>query len=147
EPVAFASVTTQQPPAARRTPTERSQHGDTVVDEYAWLKHKDDPETIAYLTAENAYTDVATGHLAGLRETIFNEIKKRTQETDLSVPVRKADYWYYTRTVEGKQYAIHCRTAVAAGEVDPPATDDGSPLSGEEVLIDGNLLAGDSDFF
>jgi oligopeptidase B len=140
-------VTTQQPPTASRTPTERSHHGDTVVDEYAWLSNKDDPETIAYLTAENAYTDAATAHLEGLRETLFNEIKNRTQETDLSVPVRKGDYWYYTRTVEGKQYAIHCRKALTPGEVDPPLTGDGSPLSGEEVLIDGNVLAGDSDFF
>ena len=64
----------------------------------------------------------------GLRETIFGEIKARTQETDLSVPVRKDGYWYYTRTVEGLQYGIHCRRPVADGEVDPPSTGDGSPL-------------------
>ena len=94
-------------------PTERTHHGDTVIDEYAWLADKDDPDTVAYLTAENAYTEARTADLAGLRETIFNEIKTRTQETDLSVPIRKGGYWYYTRTVEGQQYGIHCRRAVA----------------------------------
>ncbi|GAB7049001.1 S9 family peptidase [Catenuloplanes indicus JCM 9534] len=128
-------------------PTERTHHGDTVVDPYAWLTAKDDPETIAYLTAENEYTDAVTAHLAGLRDKIFNEIKERTQETDLSVPSRKGDYWYYSRTVEGSQYGIHCRRAVAPGETDPPIPADGAPLAGEEVLLDGNVLAEGHDFF
>jgi oligopeptidase B len=136
-----------QPPTAKRVPTERTQHGDTVIDEYAWLQNKDDPDTVEYLKAENVYTDAATAHLAGLRETLFNEIKTRTKETDLSVPSRKGGYWYYTRTVEGKQYGINCRRAVAPGEVDPPSTDDGAALPGEEVLLDGNALAEGSEFF
>jgi oligopeptidase B len=118
-----------------------------VVDEYAWLQKKDDPETIAYLEAENAYTEGATAHLNGLRDTLFNEIKTRTRETDLSVPARKGGFWYYTRTVEGKQYGIQCRRAAAIGEVDPPSTEDGAPLAGEEVLLDGNELAADKKFF
>src|SRR3954454_4024462 len=141
-------MTTQGgPPAAKRVPTERTHHGDTVPDDYAWLANKDDPDTIAYLTAENAYTDARTEHLAGLRETLFNEIKNRTQETDLSVPVRRGGYWYYTRTVEGQQYGIHCRRAVRDGEVDPPSTVDGTALDGEKVLLDSNVEAGDSEFF
>ncbi len=141
-------MTTQvTPPTAKRVPTERVHHGDTVTDEYAWLADKDDPDTIAYLTAENEYTEAMTADQAALRETVFNEIKTRTKETDLSVPVRKGGYWYYTRTVEGLQYGIHCRRAVAPGEVDPPSTDDGSPLPGEEILLDGNVEAGDSEFF
>ncbi len=137
----------QQQPVAKRVPTERTHHGDTVVDSYAWLAGKDDPDTVAYLTAENAYTEAATAHLAGLRATLFAETRRRTQETDLSVPVRKGAHWYYTRTVEGKQYAIHCRRAVADGEVEPPSTVDGAALAGEQVLLDGNALAGDSEFF
>ncbi|MDR7279763.1 S9 family peptidase [Catenuloplanes atrovinosus] len=136
-----------RPPIAKRVPTERTHHGDTVVDPYAWLTAKDDPETIAYLTAENEYTDTVTAHLAGLREKIFSEIKERTQETDLSVPSRKGGYWYYSRTVEGSQYGIHCRRAVAPGETDPPIPADGAPLDGEEVLLDGNALAEGHDFF
>jgi oligopeptidase B len=80
---------TIEPPEAKQIPSPRTFHGDTVIDEYAWLADKDDPDTIGYLTAENAYTDAATAQLAPLREQIFTEIKARTQESDLSVPVRK----------------------------------------------------------
>ncbi len=134
-------------PRARSEATQRVQHGDTVADEYAWLTDKDNPDTIAYLTAENAWTDAATAHLEPLRSTLFDEIKGRTQETDLSVPTRRGGYWYYTRTVEGGQYGIQCRRAVLAGETDPPVTTDGAPLDGEEVLLDGNVLAEGHDFF
>jgi oligopeptidase B len=134
-------------PRAKRTPRERTHHGDTVVDEYAWLADKDDPATLAHIEAENAYTGAATAHLAGLRERIFSEIKDRTQETDLSVPTRKGGFWYYERTVEGEQYAIRCRRAARPGEVAPPDTSDGAPLPGEQVLLDGNELAAGHDFF
>jgi oligopeptidase B len=132
---------------AQKISSERRHHGDTVLDEYAWLQAKDDPATIAYLTAENEFTEAATTDLAQLRETLFTEIKTRTQETDLSVPVRKGGHWYYTRTEEGKQYGINCRRAVRPGEVDPPTTGDGAPLDGEEVLLDGNALAEGHEFF
>ncbi|WP_182878138.1 S9 family peptidase [Microbispora sp. H10670] len=133
------------PPVAKKVPFERSHHGDTVVDEYAWLLKKDDPDTIAYLEAENAYTQETTAHLGDLQETIFKEIKGRTLETDLSVPTRKGAWWYYSRTEEGKQYGIQCR--VAADGDDPPKLEPGEPLPGEQVLLDGNELAGDSPFF
>ncbi len=132
---------------AKKVPHERVQHGDTIVDEYFWLADKGNPDTIGYLTAENAYTDARTAHLAGLREAVFGEIKARTQETDLSVPARKGGYWYYSRTVEGQQYSIQCRRAVQPGEVDPPATGEGAALPGEEILLDGNELAQGHDFF
>ncbi|SLH09662.1 protease II PtrBa [Mycobacteroides abscessus subsp. abscessus] len=90
-------------------PTERVHHGDVFVDEYEWLRDKKNPEVIAYLEAENAYTEAQTAHLSGLREKIFEEIKSRTQETDLSVPTRMGEYWYYSRSFEGKQYGVHCR--------------------------------------
>ncbi|BCJ59113.1 S9 family peptidase [Micromonospora endophytica] len=141
-------MTTETPvPVARRVPTERIHHGDTVVDEYAWLATKDDPETISYLAAENAWTEARTAHLAGLRTELFEEIRRRTQETDLSVPTRKGGHWYYTRTVAGQQYGVHCRRAVRAGEVAPPVSADGAPLEGEEILLDGNQLAEGHDFF
>ncbi|MEV0806443.1 S9 family peptidase [Micromonospora sp. NPDC050200] len=141
-------MTTETPaPVAKRVPAERTHHGDTVVDEYAWLAAKDDPATIAHLTAENAYTEARTAHLEGLRAELFEETRRRTQETDLSVPSRKDGYWYYTRTVEGQQYGVHCRRAVHDGETTPPVSVDGAPLDGEEVLLDGNLLAEGHDFF
>ncbi|GIJ29956.1 protease [Micromonospora qiuiae] len=141
-------MTTETPvPVARQVPTERVHHGDTVVDEYAWLAVKDDPETINYLNAENAWTEARTAHLSGMRAELFEEIRQRTQETDLSVPTRKGGYWYYTRTVQGQQYGVHCRRAVRDGETAPPISSDGAPLDGEEILLDGNLLAEGHDFF
>jgi oligopeptidase B len=136
-----------EPPIAKQVPRERTYHRDTVIDEYAWLADKDDPATIAYLKAENAYTEAATAGLAELRDQIFAEIKARTQESDLSVPVRKGGWWHYSRTVEGSQYSVHCRREVRPGEVIPPIPADGQPLEGEEVLLDGNELAAGHDFF
>jgi oligopeptidase B len=136
-----------EPPLARRIPSERTHHGDTFVDEYAWLADKQDPATIAYLEAENAYTAALTAGQAGLREAIFAEIRARTKETDLSVPVRNGGWWYYARTQEGKQYPVHCRRAVRPDDTGPPLTEDGAALDGEEVLVDGNVLAVGREYF
>ncbi|MEY2458698.1 MAG: oligopeptidase [Acidimicrobiaceae bacterium] len=122
-------------PIAPRKPHVRTFHGDEVVDEYYWLLDRDDPDTVAYLEAENAYTEAQTEHLGPLRERLFDEIKARVQETDLSVPARRGPWWYVTRTEEGKQYPIFCRR---------PAPDD---EANQIVLLDGNELAGDSPFF
>jgi oligopeptidase B len=135
------------PPVAKRVSSERTFHGDTFVDEYAWLADKTDPDTVAYLTAENNYTDKSTAHLVPLSKTIFGEIKRRTLETDLSLPVRKGPYWYYTRTIEGEQYGVQCRVVAEPGVIEPPSTSDGKPLPDEEILLDGNALAVGHDFF
>ena len=135
------------PPAARPIPAERSHHGDLVVDEYAWLASKNNPEAIAYLEAENAYLAAMTSGQAALQETIFGEIRARTQETDLSVPVRKGGWWYYTRTAEGQQYPLRSRCPADPGDTTPPTAGQDGPLPGEQVLLDGNELAGDSAFF
>ncbi|MGH3068334.1 MAG: S9 family peptidase [Streptosporangiaceae bacterium] len=135
------------PPAAARIRAERTHHGDTVIDEYAWLAGKDNPQTIAFLDAENAYTRAMTADQAPLRGAIFDEIKARTQETDLSVPARKGGWWYYSRTVEGKQYALHCRRAVRPEDTGPPGIGDANPPDGEEILLDGNELAAGQEFF
>jgi oligopeptidase B len=140
-------VPSQEPPAARRAPTERTHHSDTVVDEYAWLAAKEDPQTIAFLEGQNAYMAAVTTGQEALREAIFGEIKARTKETDLSVPLRKGGWWYYTRTIEGKQYGVQCRRAVRPDDSGPPMSADGAPLDGEEVLLDGNELAKGSEFF
>ncbi|SDD92052.1 S9 family peptidase [Glycomyces harbinensis] len=139
------SETQPAKPAAPRRDHPRSQHGDTVNDPYAWLKDPADPQTRDYLNAENAFTESRTAHLAGLRKAIFGEIKDRTQETDLSVPVRDGGWWYYGRTEEGKQYPIQCRLK-AAGDT-PPEIEAGVEVPGEEVLVDGNALAEGHDFF
>ncbi|WP_248964179.1 S9 family peptidase [Sphaerisporangium perillae] len=138
-------MSSDTPPVAKKVPAERTHHGDTVIDEYAWLTNKEDPDTVAYLEAENAFTQSRTEHLKDLQESIFQEIKGRTLETDLSVPTRKGGWWYYSRTEEGKQYGIQCRLQ-ASGDT-PPELKPGEPLEGERVLLDGNKLAGDSPFF
>jgi oligopeptidase B len=129
-----ASVPTVVPPIAKRLPVERRLHDETVVDEYAWLRERDDPDVVAYLEAENAYTREVLAPTSDLRQTVFEEIKARTQETDLTVPARKGPWWYYGRTVEGLQYAIRCRRA------------EEQDASTEQVLIDFNEVAGDSPY-
>ncbi|KZE90135.1 S9 family peptidase [Microbacterium sp. TNHR37B] len=141
-------MSTAQPPVAPARPTTRSHHGDDVVDPYEWLRAKDDADVIAHLEAENAYTEARTAHLAGLRSRIFDEIKGRTLETDLSVPARRGDWWYYGRTVEGKQYGIHCRAPLASpDDWTPPELAADVPIAGEEVLLDGNVEADGHEFF
>lgn len=146
------------PPVADRRPQERTHHGDTFVDPYEWLRDKEDPEVIAHLEAENAYTQGRTAHLEPLTDAVFGEIKARTKETDLSVPSyathrdaygAERAYWYYSRTVEGSEYAIHCRVAATAAAPDGRATppDPEAGIAGEEVLLDGNSAAEGHDFF
>lgn len=102
----------------------------------------------AHLHAENAYTEARTAHLAGLRERIFDEIRSRTLETDLSVPVRRGSWWYYSRSVEGLQYGIHCRAPLAhPDQWDPPVLTPGNEVAGEEVLLDANAEAAGHEFF
>ena len=133
-------------PVAKTQPHERVQHGDHVQDPYYWFLDKEDKDVLAYLEAENAFTAAATEGQADLRERIFQEIKGRTKETDLSVPTRKGDWWHYARTEAGKQYSLHCRLA-ATGANPPELPEDGSALPGEQVLLDGNALAEGHDFF
>lgn len=138
----------QAPPVAVARPTVRNHHGDEVPDRYEWLRAKDDAEVIAHLEAENAYTDARTAHLSPLRERIFGEIKARTLETDLSVPTRRGAWWYYGRTVEGKQYGIQCRAPLAdPDDWTPPELSPGTEVPGEQVVFDGNVEADGHEFF
>ena len=143
-----AQISEVRPPVAKQVPFERTHRGHTFVDDYEWLRDKESAETIAYLEAENAYTEARTAHLSGLREEIFNEIRSRTKETDLSVPARMGDYWYYGRSIEGKQYGVSCRSRVAGpDDWTPPQPDADTDAPGEELLLDSNELAEGHDFF
>lgn len=136
------------PPSAKRVETTRTHHGDVFVDPYEWLRDKSDPAVVAHLEAENAYTDAATAHLEPLRQSIFDEIKARTKETDLSVPVRRSDWWYYARTFEGKQYGVQCRCPVGSfDDWDPPRLDEAIEIPAEQILLDQNAEAEGHDFF
>ncbi len=123
------------PPSPERRPVELVAHGDVRVDDWYWLRDKDDPAVIDHLKAENAYTEAATTHTADLRQRLFDEMVARIEETDLSVPARKGPWLYYSRTVEGSSYGIHCRR---------PA--DG-PEDAEEVILDENALADGHEYF
>ena len=99
------------PPTAERRPHVREHHGDRVEDPYAWMRDLEDPALLAHLEAENAYAEARTEHLAPLRSAIVEEIRSRVKETDLSVPVASGPWWYYSRTVEGRQYAAQVPSA------------------------------------
>jgi oligopeptidase B len=130
--LAFSNGTTANqfilPPLARREPVESVVHGDRRVDHYAWLRQKENPAVIAYLEAENAYTDTILRPTEQFQEALYQEMLGRIQQTDLSVPYRLRGYLYFTRTEEGKQYPIHYRRREADGSLD-------------ELLLDLNLLA------
>lgn len=98
-----------KPPIAKRKPTRIQRHGDVRVDPYAWLHRRDDPEVLAYLEAENRYTAQRMRSTKDLRAKLFEEMRRRIKETDLDVPVRIDDYFYFSRTEKGRQYPILCR--------------------------------------
>jgi oligopeptidase B len=139
----------ESPPRAPRRPHVVTANGDDRTDDWYWLNDRDDPDVIAYLEAENAYTRQVLAPLVGLQERLYDEMRARIQETDASAPNRKGPWWYYSRTVEGLQYAIHCRRAdpersLSITEV-MAAIADASP--GEEILLDENEAAGESEYF
>src|SRR5215813_8294412 len=136
-------------PAAKRQRTETTLHGHTLTDDYAWLRDKESEETLAYLKAENDYTASILEPTAELQQTLYREMLSHIKETDVSVPFRDGDYWYYTRTEEGLQYPIFCRKQ---GSVDAPESvildvnelakgESFMSLGGMSVSDDGNLLA------
>ncbi len=142
--------TSRTAPVAPTHPVTRSFHGRDFVDNYEWLRDKESPETIAYLEAENAYTKARTADLEDLTEQVYEEIKSRTKQTDMSVPQRAGNWWYYGRTIEGKDYGLSCRVAVEEGSdpwVPPVLPEDGSALPGEQVVLDFNELAEGHEFF
>ena len=128
EPAAGGAPAPAAPPAARRLPRATTVHGETLGDDYFWLREKSDPEVAAYLEAENAYADAVMAPTAPLQEALYREMLARIKETDLSVPYREGAWFYYSRTEEGKQYPIYCRRK---GNLDAP----------EEVTLDLNELA------
>jgi oligopeptidase B len=121
-----------QPPLALREPVEHVIHSDRRVDHYAWLRDKKDPRVVSYLEAENAYADAYLKTTEPFQSRLYHEMLGRIQQTDLTVPYTLRGFEYYTRTVEGQQYSIYCRTAVRD--------------SAEQVLLDLNLLAENHSF-
>jgi oligopeptidase B len=128
-PVGFAqSGNAVKPPMAKQTPKITEIHGYKLTDNYFWLREKSNPEVIKYLEAENQYTDALMKPTEALQETLYKEMLGRIKQTDLSVPYKKGDYYYYSRTEEGKQYPYYCRKR-------------GSLQAKEELMLDQNKLA------
>ncbi|MDI3331224.1 MAG: S9 family peptidase [Micrococcus sp.] len=151
-PVPASQPALARAPIAERRPVPREHHGEVFTDDYDWLRDKESGEVIAHLEAENAYTASVTADQEPLRRAIFGEIKAHTVETDLSVPSRKDDWWYFARTEEGKQYGVHCRvraqdTGDTAADWTPPVIEPGVPVPGEQVILDGNAEAEGHPFF
>src|SRR6266702_2731467 len=132
-----ASTATVQPPVARRDPTPTTLHGVTLQDDYRWMRDKDSPEVIAYLNAENAYTEAFMAPTKDLQAKLYAEMLSHIKETDESVPYRLGDYFYSTRTVEGSQYSIHCRRPAT----NPDLNSTFDPAQPEQVILDVNELA------
>ncbi len=123
-----------KPPVAKVVPKVDTVHGDIRIDNYYWLREKSNPEVIAYLEAENRYKDAMTAHTKPLQEKLYQEMLGRIVETDFDVPAKRDQFFYYTRTEEGKQYKIHCRKK---GSLEAP----------EEVILDINKEAAGYDHF
>jgi oligopeptidase B len=123
-----------RPPVAVRVPHVDTLHGEVRRDPYFYMKDRRDARVLTYLHAENAYADALTGHTAALRDSLYREMLGRLKQTDLTVPYRKGDWWYYSRTEEGKSYPILARKR-------------GSLDAREEVLLDQNQLAEGKKYF
>src|SRR5258708_781958 len=122
------------PPVAKIVPKPLTHAGDTRIDNYYWMRDRGDPDTIAYLEAENAHTRARMQHTEKLQAKLYAEMLGRIQQTDTSAPVRRGEHFYYTRTEEGKQYEIYC---LKRGSLD----------AAEEILLDGNQLAEGQPYF
>jgi len=117
-----------KPPMAEKKTKTTNIHGETLVDEYFWLREKTNPDVMAYLESEDKYAEAAMQPTKPLQEKLYNEMVSHIKETDQQVPYRRGDYFYYTRTEKGKQYQIYCRRK-------------GSTEAPEEIVLDVNELA------
>lgn len=117
-----------QPPIAQQKPQELTKHNHTRIDNYYWLNERENPDVIAYLEAENAYTDTALAHTNELQHELYDEMLGRIKQTDISVPFKRNGYYYYTRYEEGKEYPIYCRKK-------------GNQDAEEEIMLNGNEMA------
>lgn len=128
------STSTPQPPIAKKVPYRLEAHGDIRIDDYYWLREKENPEVLEFLKAENAYTESVLAAEQNLRESLFEELKNRLKEDENGVPYKNGDYDYYWRMEPGRQYAIHCRKRRTQDAV-------------EEILLDENALAEGKPYF
>lgn len=120
-------------PIAPKRPKEITQHGQTRVDDYFWMRYKEDPEVLKHLHAEQDYLEEITGHTQSFQAKLYEEMKGRIKEDDSSAPEKNGGYFYYTRYEPGKQYPFYCRKK-------------DTPDAAEDILLDQNALVGESNF-
>ena len=123
-----------EPPMAKKVPKELTIHGDTRVDNYYWLNERESPEVIAYLEAENAYTEAMMKRTEPLQEKLYDEIKSKIKQEDESVPYKENGYYYYTKTEAEKEYFLLCRKM-------------GSLNADEEIMLDVNEMAEGYEYY
>ena len=142
-----------KPPMAEKKTKTTNIHGETLVDEFFWLREKTNPEVMTHLQAEDAYAQAAMKHTVALQEKLYNEMISHIKETDSQVPYRQGDYFYYTRTEKGKQYPIYCRTKGSLDAKEEIVLDQNELAKGQKFMSlglflpsdDGNLLAYSTD--
>ncbi|MBR6439694.1 MAG: S9 family peptidase [Bacteroidales bacterium] len=128
----------------KKIPHEMTVHGHTRVDNYYWLKERENPDVIEYLKAENAYEEAMMKHTEPLQNQLFNEIVGRIKQDDMSVPVKHKGYWYYTRYEEGMEYPLYCRKAVVIPSEAKPSEES---HAAEQVLLDGYEMSKGYSYF
>jgi oligopeptidase B len=126
--IVFPCLAQPKPPVAQKKPHVTTIHGDTRTDDYFWLRDKKNPEVLAHLEAENAYTDAVMKGTEALQQKVYDDLRSHIKEADLSVPTRRGDYYYYSRTEAGRQYPIYARKR-------------GTLTAPEEVILDINVIA------
>jgi oligopeptidase B len=136
---------TATPPVAKKVPHIETLHGEKRVDDYYWLRGKEKPEVIAYLDAENAYTDAMTKDSEPFQQALYQEMLGRIKQTDLSVPYRLRGYYYYSRTEEGKQYPIYCRKPGSLDGAEQVVLDLNELSQGHKYMALGSYVVSDDD--
>lgn len=134
------------PPTVPQRPHAITRHGDTRVDPYYWLMDRESEEVLSHLRAENDFLASEFARLQPLEDELFEEIKSRIEETDISVPVRRGTWWYFDRTREGLSYPISARVLADGDDLTPPVIDPETTLAGEQIILDENVEAEGHDF-
>lgn len=141
------TISTANVPVAKKEPTTKKFHSVELVDEYAWLENPQSSEVIQFLKDNNEHVRDSLEHLEPLRKEIFQEIKSRVKETDMTLPVRKGNWWFFSRSFEGKNYSAQYRVRVTDASNWTPPTITEEPIEGEELILDINELAQGHEYF
>ncbi|KAK1304136.1 hypothetical protein QJS10_CPB11g02366 [Acorus calamus] len=150
--LSFIAAETMKPPVAKKVKHEMTLFDDVRIDNYYWLRDdsRTNPEVLSHISQENSYTDSVMSGTKKFEDEIYSEIRGRIKEDDVTAPKRKGQYYYYKRTLEGKEYAQHCRRLVPNNGAPPSVFDvmrDGPDAPPEHVILDENIKAQGHDYY